>query len=404
MKLLHYEMKKLLFNKSRIIFLAVLFMLYTVIAYMSAMGEYELSGEERKSAISGHSRLVAENAGKLNPDQLAESQKKVEAVIAKHGKGEAFRLQLNRDPVLKFHFKYMSLGQSVAQYWNGPEEQDKTNIRGVYPLQEKLAELEAANHTNTYEYKYYHNRLETELSLGEPTFEGTLFWNYYFITFDGLKVVFLLLMVLAFFISPLFTQEIKTEMDSIVLCSAKGRCEIVTAKLLCAGLTSAVIAAVYLLGSFIGTLIGYGDLSGMGAPLRCLEGFQQASLDLSVGGAAALGSGWLILASVIFGLALSFISSKTRNQSSAFGLGIVILLAGSMSNYLGNELKKLIWPIVDFNFGTLSTFGAIFGESKAYNVFGIPTSYGAVAFIVSLVLGMAACSFTYIAQKNRSAV
>ncbi|MEB9896383.1 hypothetical protein P4K96_23385 [Bacillus cereus] len=215
-------------------------------------------------------------------------------------------------------------------------------------------------------------------------------------------VVLLLLLVLTYFISPLFTQEVKTEMDSIVLSSEKGRREIVTAKLLCGGLTSAVVAVVYLAGSFIGTFIGYGDLSGANAPARSLQGFGSSMLDMTVGGAAAFGAVWLIFATVIFGLALSFISSKTKNQSAAFGLGIVILLAGSMSNYLGGKLVETIWPIVDFNFGSLSMFIAIFGGAKSYNLFGIPVSYGLAAFAVCLVLGIAAVLLTYLAQRKRS--
>ncbi|MEB9896382.1 hypothetical protein P4K96_23380 [Bacillus cereus] len=147
-----YEMKKLLINKSKLILLAVLFILYAVFAYASVMGEYELSGSEKKNAVSEYTRLVSENSGKLNPNQLAESQTIIDAVIAEHGSGEGFRYLLNRDPVLKFHYRYAAFGQNVNEYWNGPQEQDKGNIKGVYPLQEKLKELEADGQTGTYEY------------------------------------------------------------------------------------------------------------------------------------------------------------------------------------------------------------------------------------------------------------
>lgn len=43
-------------------------------------------------------------------------------------------------------------------------------------------------------------------------------------------------------------------MDSILLCSLKGRREIVTAKLLAAALTSAILAAGYLGTSLIGMI------------------------------------------------------------------------------------------------------------------------------------------------------
>lgn len=141
--------------------------------------------------------------------------------------------------------------------------------------------------------------------------------------FDWMFVVFLLLMALTFFISPLFTQEVRTEMDSIVLCSLKGRREIVTAKLLAATLTSAILAAGYLGASLIGMMIGSGDFSGLGAPARCLDIYAQAPFDLTVGTLVIMSILWLILSTVVFGLALAFISCKMKNQSTAFGIGII---------------------------------------------------------------------------------
>jgi len=405
MKLFQYEMKKLLFNKNRLILLSVMFVVYALLGFTSIVGESELSNtDQTKNGRSEYMRLVSENTGKLNPEQLAESKAIFQAALTEHGRGEAIQLELSRNPALKFHREYAAFGQRVDQYWNGPDEQDQESIKGVYPIQDKLKELESTNQTDTYEHRYYTKRLETELSLGEPVFENIVFWNYYFTTFDGMEVVFLLLMVLTFFISPLFTQEVRTEMDSIVLSSAKGRREIVTAKLLCAGATSAIVTAVFLVGPFIGTCIGYGDLSGFDAPARGLEALQSTMLDMTIGGAAALGAAWLVLTAVVFGLALGFISSKTKSQSAAFGLGIVILLAGSMSKNLGRDIQKLIWPLADFNFGTLSSFGEIFGGVKAYSVFGLPVSYGTVAFAVCIALGALAALLTYFAQKKRSVV
>ncbi len=405
MKLLKYEMKKLLVNKNRLILLAVIFILYALLGFATSMGnESELTGEERQIAISEYKQLVEENKGKLNSKQLSESKAIADAAIAEYGRGEPLSFHLNRDPVLKFHFRYTSFGQKVNEYWNGPEEQDKTNILGINPLDEKLSELKASGESDTYEYRYYQKRLETEQAIGEPVFEDAGVWNLFFIMFDGMFVTLLLLMVLTYFISPLFTQEVKTEMDSIVLCSAKGRREIVTAKLLASALTSAILAFVYLSGSYIGMSIGHGDLRGFSAPARCLDGFQYTMLNTTAGGAVILGAAWLVLATIVFGMALSLVSSLVKNQSAAFGLGIVILLVGVMSDNLSKELKALLWPLIDFSFGKLAMVLAIFGGTKTYNLFGAPVSYGGVAFVVCLALGAVACLLTYIAQKKRSVV
>jgi lipoprotein signal peptidase len=404
MKIFQYEMKKLLLNKNRLILLAVLFLIYILVAWLSSKGQFELSGKEGKQAISEYTSLMAEHTGKLDQEQLAKSQEARDKAIAEHGTGEELNMKINRDPVLKFNMRYAQFGQKVNEYWNGPAEQNKADLRGVYPLQEKLKELKASGQTDSFEYKKYSSRLDTELSIGEPVFENAVFWNCFFIRFDGFMIVFLLLLVLTYFISPLFTQEVRTEMDSIVLSTVKGRKEIVTAKLFTAAVSGAVVTAVYLVGSFIGTFIGYSDLSGMNATLRSMDGFDSSMLQLSAGGTALLGSLWLIFAAITLSLALAYISSKMKSQSAAFGLGMVILLAGSMSNYFSNEIKELIWPVVDFNFGSLAMFNVIFGQSKIYNLFGMPLSYAMAAFVVSLILCAAAILLTYLVQKKRTVV
>jgi len=399
MKLFQYEMKKLLLNKSRIILLAVIFIICTLMGLLSAEGAFVL----RKSGDYGeYLRLVSENAGKLDPEQFAESEAIARATEAVYRKGneDGFIMYLARNPVQKFHNEYARFGERVHEYWNGPEIQDEANIVGVYPIQEKLKEL--SDQTDTYEYKYYKNRLGIELSIGEPVFANTIFWSNFSLAFDLSRVAFLLLMFVSYIISPVFTQEVKTDMDSIVLCSLKGRREIVTAKLLSVCATSAIVTAVYLMGMFLGTYLFTGNISGFDAPARCFTGLTWTTLDMTVGGAAVLGCLWLTLAAMAFGLAISLISAKSKNQSAAFGLGVAMILTFSLTGFFLDEMKKMLWPLVDFNYVALSGYGSVFGGVKAYNLFGTPASYGAVAFAVCLVLSLAAALLMYLIQRKRS--
>ena len=89
-------------------------------------------------------------------------------------------------------------------------------------------------------------------------------------------------------------------MDSIILCSEKGRREIVAAKLLSAGITAAIIAVVYLHSYFIGIWIGCKDLSGFDAPIRSLSGFGDAMLNVTAGEMALISLLWLIFVALIF--------------------------------------------------------------------------------------------------------
>ena len=90
-------------------------------------------------------------------------------------------MYLHRNPIQKFHSDYTKFGKIVHEYWYGSEYQDQESIMGVYPIQEKLKEL--SGKTDTYEYRYYKNRLDIELSQGEPVFQDTLF-EQLFLAFD----------------------------------------------------------------------------------------------------------------------------------------------------------------------------------------------------------------------------
>ncbi len=394
MKLLKHEMKKLLFNKVKLLLLAAMFIFYAVLGWGVSAGN---------AGAAEYDRLIVENTGKLNQQQYEESKEIYKAAVDKYGTGEPLAVQVNRYPVLRFHSLYVRFGQSVDAYWNGPEKQNPDDILGVYLLQEKLEELENANQTNSYEYRLYKMRLNTELAYGEPYFTQSYYWNIYFVAFEAILVIFFAMAAIAFFISPVFSQEVKTEMDSIILCSVKGRREIVTAKLLSAGITSAIIAAVYLIGYFAGTWITVGDLSGFDAPIRSLGGFGLSALNVMAGEMAIISALWLILVASAFGVTLTLISALVKNQSAAFGLGIAVLFAGALSNSLGN-MPQFLHPLIYFNFSTMSMFNTVFGGNRIFNLLGTPVSYGMMAFIVCLALGALACLLTYIAQKKRSVV
>ena len=399
MKLFKYEMKKLLMNRTKMILLAIMFLFYGLLGFTFTLG----NESEQKSDVAEYNSLVTANAGSLNQKQYEESRSKMQAAIAGYGTGEPLQYYLNRDPMLRFHFKYAAFGQSVYEYWNGPAEQDSGNIRGVYPLREKLSELEAQGKTDTYVYKLYRKKLLAEEATGEPVFENAGIWNVFAVMFDGILITLLLMMVFPFFISLLFTQEVKTDMDSIVLCSKMGRREIVTAKLLSAAVSSAVITLTYFLGTFTGAFIGIRDLSGFGVSARSIEGFRYCLMNISAGEAVLLGILWVIFVSVIFGLALSLVSSLLKNQAAAFGLGIVVLLSGIMSGMLPSHIKELLWLAVDFNFGALVQYMNIFSGTKFYNFFTEPISYGMASIVMCFIIAAISCLLVYFAQRKRSA-
>lgn len=114
--------------------LAVLFLIYMLVAWLSSKGQFELSGQEGKQAISEYTKLMSEHTGKLDQERLVKSQEIRDKAISEHGTGEELNMKINRDPVLKFNMRYAQFGQRVNEYWNGPAEQNKADPRGINPL------------------------------------------------------------------------------------------------------------------------------------------------------------------------------------------------------------------------------------------------------------------------------
>ncbi len=387
-------MRKLLFNKSRLLLLSILFVLYALIGFMASYGgEFEIEDRaQEKEAVTQFMALIEENKGKLNLKKLFESTAAVDAAIKQFGKGEPFNYSVNRDPVLRFNNMYVSFGTQVNNYLTNLD-----NING------KMNELKADGKTESYEYRALEKKLKAELLHGEPTFEYARTWNFFLLAFEGQLVFFLFMMVLTFFISPLFTQEIKTEMDSIVLCSQKGRREIVTAKLLSAAAVSVILAIIYVGGWFLGIAIACRNFSGFYAPVRSMAAFGITLVNTTGGGAAILCFVWLLIVAATFGLALAFVSSIMKNQSSAFGIGIVILIVGMASGWL-NKIRDLAWPLMDFNFSIMSSSTTIWGSDKLYDFLGMPISYGMAASIACILILGVFSLLTYLSQKKRSVV
>lgn len=401
--MLKYELKKLIFNKSRLILLAVIFIIFTLMSLLTSSVIFEM---RESSSYQEYLNLVSEYSGTLNYEQYTKSKKISEDARARHvaeyGKAEndLFMMNLFSNPVMKFHYDYANFGMRVHEYWNGPEHQDKSDIKGIYPIKEKLNTLR--HKENSYEYKYYQKRLEIEISQGEPVFAYKQFWGNFFASFDISRIVFLLLITLAFFIAPVFTREIKDDMNSIILCSLKGRKEIVTAKLLSVCFTAAIITGVYFIGNFIGAFIANGNIVGFDAPIRCLDIFSEATIDTSIVGMALFGIIWTMFVAMVFGLFVCFISAYAKSQTSVFGLSIVFILTFAITGFLSDNLQAKLWPLVDFNYVTLSLFSIVFNGGRMYNFLGIPLSYGMVAFMACIVISLIVISMIYLSQRKRS--
>ena len=399
MKLLGLELSKTLANRGKLIVLALFLLLYVVMGFSSTY--YSYGGTENYqtyvSLVEQHTGELDEAQGQLSTDLYTEAEHK-------YGAGEAIDHYKMQDPELKFHSDYADFTTDVHNYYYGeePGEQDIDNLIGIEAVEQKLAELKAAGEQDGYEYARYEQQLATDHVLGAPTFQNVSFWESLFSNWGGMNVLLLLLFPLAYFVAPIFTQEVRTGMDNIVLCSKKGRREIVTAKLLTAVITAIVLSVLFLAGTFVGTAAATGSVAGADCALRCLSGFRTALYDLTIGQFAGIAALWIVLVSIACSSVALVVSSLTRNQAAAFGMSFIMLLVGMSTEIFGTGLKDLLWPIVDFSFNTLAKVSTIFGQTTTYNLFGQPVSYAAAGGIVAVILFVVFTAVVYAAQRKRA--
>lgn len=115
-----------------------------------ADGEVRNTPQEPNAAAI-YAEMIDKNRGAFNQETLSECQEIVKAAVAEYGKGDEMERQMRINPSLIFATQYVNFGNQVNIYWNGPTEQKPDNILGVYPIQEKLKELESANMTDSYD-------------------------------------------------------------------------------------------------------------------------------------------------------------------------------------------------------------------------------------------------------------
>lgn len=395
MRLLKLELNKTLTNKTELIFLGVMLAVYIVMGFSSTY--YSFGGTENyKTYVS----LVEEHAGELDEVQGRISTDTYTEAKNKYGSGEAIDHYKMEDPELKFNSDYADFNTAVNEYYAGEKagEQDIDNLIGLAPLQAKLDELKSAGQENSYEYAHYEKQLKTEYELGAPVFENVSFWDSLFSNWSGMNVLLLLLFPIAYFVAPIFTQEVKTGMDNIVLCSQKGRKEIVTAKLITSVITAVVLSVLFMAGTFLGTYAATGSIAGAEFSMRCLAGFRTAQYGFTIGQFALVSVLWIMLVSIV-SLA---VSAFMRNQAGAFGVSFIIVLAGMATEIFRTGLKKLLWPVVDFSFNSFGKLSAIFGGTTAYNLGGQPLSYAMAGLIVAVLIFAGFVMIVYSARKKRT--
>jgi ABC-type transport system involved in multi-copper enzyme maturation permease subunit len=399
MSLFQFELRKLFLNRKNIVIFLALFVIYGAIGFGTT---YFLVGDGKN--YQTYAELAEPLTGPLNPQKATEARAAYEELKARYGNNEeAIYYGTSSDPAAKFDVDYAHFVEHTGEYYNGSPMDNLGEPYGINILQKKLADLEQAGETNSFEYRKTQNQLRIEQNLGEPQFANTVLWDNLFKNWGDFIMLFLLFVPLAFIIAPVFSVEASTGMDNLILSSRHGRQKIVTAKISAVVVTAACIIIAYLAATFIFGFLSVGTFEGGEAALRSIPGYVRAPFGFTNRQFALVSALWLIVSGIVYALIVAFISSRTGNLLVAFGISLIVLFLNVGLSALGTTISRMIQPVVDFGMANITLVGEVFSGYKVYNLFGTVVPYWFMIIMFMTLITVLAGFGMYRGQKRRTA-
>ncbi len=398
MSLFRFELRKMLFHKKTVILLICLFVLYSLIGFATSLFMIG-SG----SSYRTYEELAAAFEGPLDKKKTEQSKKVYEEMNTRYGTDPRMIARSIKDqPETMLALKYYEFAGQVDEYWNGTPPKSVEEPYGIALLQSKLAELEGQGKKNSFEYKKYSDALQTLKKLGEPEFANILLWENLFTNWGEHTMQFLLFIPLAFMIAPVFAVERSTGMDNLILSSRYGRRKIVTAKLLCILVMSAVVVALYLAATFVFGFLPHASLHGWNAPIQSIPAYARSMFGVDAWQFAVVGAGWIIFTGAVYSLIIGFISSRMKSQIGTAGISLALLFVNVGLAAMGDTATQRLQPVIDFGLANVTLIKEVFGGYKVFNVFGMSVSYPVMAVCVLFAIAALAVFGVYRGQKNRT--
>lgn len=198
-------------------------------------------------------------------------------------------------------------------------------------------------------------------------------------------------------ISPIFSEEYKTKVSTIILSSKKGRSECVRAKIL-----AAIIYAIFI--AFICNLIGtivitkmYG-IEGFNAPMQSLFEFSCSPYNFTIAQFYLTLFFTSIIGAILFVLLILLISNITKSSMMTFFIsGFIFVFPMLVEKFIG--VANVWWkkPLISLSITQIFNATKIYDVFSTINIFGQPLIYPYFILIYSIVLGTL---LTYILHRK----
>lgn len=213
---------------------------------------------------------------------------------------------------------------------------------------------------------------------------------------------FLLFVPLAFIIAPVFAVERSSGMDNLILSSRHGRKKIVTVKLLSVLVASTIVVTLYLAATFLFGFLPHGSLHGWNAAIQSIPTYARSMFQFKAWQLALAGAAWLIFTGAVYGLIVSFISSRMKSQMGTAGISLVLLFVNVGLAAMGDTVLQGIQPLMDFGLANVTLIKEVFSAHKLFDVFGVSISYPVMAVFVLTSIAALAIFGIYQGQRSRT--
>ncbi len=398
MSLFHFEVRKLLLNKKTVSLLVCLFILYSLMGFVTSMF---LIGSSRSYRV--YEELAAGYEGPLDVGKAAWAKNVYEELSARYGTDSRMIARSIKDqPETMLALKYNEFTERVDEYWNGTPPESAEEPYGIALFESKLSELETQGKQNTVAYTELSDSLKRLTALGEPEFANILLWENLFVNWGEHMMQFLLFIPLAFIIAPVFAVERSTGMDHLILSSRSGRRKIVTAKLFSILAASVTVTLIYAAATFIFGFLPHASLHGWNAAIQSVPAYARSMFGFQTWQLAVVGAVWLVFTGAVYSLIIGFVSSRMKSQMGTVGVSLAVLFINVGLAAMGDAVTQRFQPLIDFGLANVTLIKEVFGGFKMFHVFGMCVSYPVMAVFVLGLIAVLAVFGIYRGQKNRT--
>ena len=398
MSLFHFEFRKLLLNKKTVSLLVCLFILYSLMGFVTSMF---LIGSSRSYRV--YEELAAGYEGPLDVGKAAWAKNVYEELSARYGTDSRMITRSIKDqPETMLALKYNEFTERVDEYWNGTPPESAEEPYGIALIETKLSELEKQGKQNTVAYTELSDSLRKLTALGEPEFANILLWENLFVNWGEHMMQFLLFIPLAFIIAPVFAVERSTGMDHLILSSRSGRRKIVTAKLFSILAASVTVTLIYAAATFIFGFLPHASLHGWNAAIQSVPAYARSMFGFQTWQLAVVGAVWLVFTGAVYSLIIGFVSSRMKSQMGTVGVSLAVLFINVGLAAMGDAVTQRFQPLIDFGLANVTLIKEVFGGFKMFHVFGMCVSYPVMAVFVLGLIAVLAVLGIYRGQRSRT--